>query len=128
MDVQKVSNEYRLNYWSEIIKECRSSDQTVSSWCEEHSINVKSYYYWLRKVRIAACNSIQDISKKQQESIVPLKVDNEVQPVFAEIKVPTIEAIQPAIILKLNYAVIEIQNGATSSIIESTLKALKSIC
>jgi transposase-like protein len=128
MDVQKVSNEYRLNYWAEIIKECRNSGQTVSSWCEEHGINVKSYYYWLRKVRIAACNSIPGISKKHQESIVPIKADNEVQPAFAEIKVPAIEATQPAIILKLNYAVIEIQNSATNSIIENTLKALKSIC
>ncbi len=67
-------------------------------------------------------------SHSLQELIVPLKVDNVVPPVFTEIKVPTIEATQPAIILKLNNAVIEIRNSATNRIIENTLKALKSIC
>lgn len=123
MDVQKVSTEYRFNYWTEIIKECRNSGQTVNSWCEEHNVNVKSYYYWLRKIRTAACNSIPN-----KQSIVPLKTSGSLRSVFAEIKAPANELLHPAIILRLNSAVIEIQNGATSSTIENTLKALKSLC
>ena len=123
MDVQRVSKEYRFNYWTESIKACRNSGQTVSSWCEEHNVNVKSYYYWLRKIRTAACNSIPN-----KQSIVPLKISGSLAPVLSEIKAPANEPVQPAIILRLNSAVIEIQNGATSSTIENTLKALKSIC
>lgn len=127
MDLKKVTTEYRINYWSDLIKECRSSAQTVSSWCQEHNINMKSYYYWLRKIRIAACNSIPTVGNKQQ-SIVPLKNASDLQPVFAEIKVPSNELAQPAIILRFNSAVLEIQNGVTNSTIENTLKALKNIC
>lgn len=126
MDLQKVTTEYRINYWSDLIKECRNSGQTVSSWCQEHNINTKSYYYWLRKIRIAACNSIPDENK--QHSIVPLKIAGEVQPVFAGIKAVASETAQPAIILRFNSAIVEIQNGATSAAIENTLKALKSLC
>jgi hypothetical protein len=127
MDLQKVTTEYRINYWSDLIKECRSSSQTVSSWCQEHNINMKSYYYWLRKIRTAACNSIPDLSNKPQ-SIVPLKIAGEAQPVFTKIKTPASEPAQPAIILRFNSAVLEIQNGASNGTIENTLKALKSLC
>jgi hypothetical protein len=127
MDIQKVTTEYRINHWSELIKECRSSCKTVSTWCQEHNINAKSYYYWLRKIRIAACNSIPDESNKQQ-LIVPLKIAGEVQPVFAGIKDETGENTQPAIVLRFNGAILEIQNVATISTIENTLKALKNLC
>ena len=123
MDVQKVSTEYRFNYWTEIIKECRDSGQTANFWCKEHNVNVKSYYYWLRKVRTAACNSIPN-----KQSIVPLKTSGNLGRVLAEMKAPANEPVQPVIILRLNSAVIEIQNGVTSSTIENTLKALKNLC
>ncbi|WP_420832452.1 IS66 family insertion sequence element accessory protein TnpA [Paenibacillus periandrae] len=33
-----------------MIRDCRSSGQTVVRWCADHEVNVKSYYYWLRKI------------------------------------------------------------------------------
>ena len=55
MDTQEVKRKYRLNQWIEIVRQCRSSGQTVSAWCAENNINLKQYYYWLRRVRTAAC-------------------------------------------------------------------------
>ena len=38
MNTREVANQYRLNKWTELVRECRSSGQTVSAWCV-HYIN-----------------------------------------------------------------------------------------
>ena len=116
MDVQRVTTEYRMGSWAELIKECRSSGKTVNSWCEERNVGIKSYYYWLRKLRMAACSS-------SGETII---TNGKVQPVFAQLNVPAVQS--SAVVLKYNGITVEIQNGASVITIENTLKAIKSIC
>lgn len=121
MDTKKIDNEIKMQQWMEIIRECRSSRQPVRSWCMEHDVNEKRYYYWLRKVRTAACNTaLPDISEGSHQ-IVPLKME--------KLTPETIISSQSAaIIIHLNSAVVEIQNGATNSVIENTLRAIKNLC
>ncbi|MCM0760893.1 DUF2922 domain-containing protein [Sporomusa sphaeroides DSM 2875] len=38
MDTKEVTRQYRLNKWTEIIRKCRSSGQTISVWCASHNI------------------------------------------------------------------------------------------
>jgi hypothetical protein len=52
LDSREVVYKYRLSKWTAIIRECRSSGQTVAVWCSEHNINQKTYYYWLKRKRI----------------------------------------------------------------------------
>ena len=56
--VQMVKQEVQENQWQNIIKECRDSGMSTSKWCEENGINVKTYYYHLRKIREKACEQI----------------------------------------------------------------------
>ena len=70
MNTREVTHQYRLNQWIEIIQECRSSGQTISSWCAAHNIKLQSYYYWLKIVRTAACESLPVVGENTQ-SIVP---------------------------------------------------------
>ncbi|WP_280527251.1 hypothetical protein [Clostridium sp. BJN0001] len=44
--MDKSTNEIRLIKWASIIKECRSSQMTVTSWCNENNINTKTFYYY----------------------------------------------------------------------------------
>jgi transposase-like protein len=122
MDTRKLNNEIKMNQWMEIIRECRNSGQSVRSWCLEHGVNDKSYYYWLKKVRIAACNTLPD-NLEESRVIVPLKVEDLKQ----EPEVAVSSQVS-AIVIRLNSAVVEIQNGATSSVIENTLRAIKNLC
>lgn len=55
-DVTTVKMNYRFEQWSKTILECQSSGQTVTCWCSENGINIKRYYYWLRKIRKQACD------------------------------------------------------------------------
>ena len=53
-DVLAVRNEYRLQSWMEIIRECEESGLSNREFCFQRGISEKTYYYWLRKVRAAA--------------------------------------------------------------------------
>ncbi|MDO5399022.1 MAG: hypothetical protein Q4G33_13960 [bacterium] len=48
--VSLVKSDVRKNQWVEIIQACQSSGMTVKAWCAQNGINIKSYYYRLRKL------------------------------------------------------------------------------
>ena len=41
-----------------MVQACRSSGQTVRTWCAEHQVSEKQYYYWQRLVRQAAAEQL----------------------------------------------------------------------
>ena len=71
MDTHKIKQAYRLNQWTEIIRQCRSSGQTVAAFCKEQNLKPQSYYYWLKLVREAACKALPVINN-DTNMIVPL--------------------------------------------------------
>lgn len=124
MDVQKATQEIRLQQWIGIIKECRSSGKSVKSWCRENNISEKSYFYWQRRAREAAC---QELTAYQEKAIIP--AENNSSPIFTECRIPANHrAGETAVTIHLNSAIVEIHPGADTAIIESALHALKTTC
>lgn len=121
MDTREATRKYRLNKWTEIIRECRGSGQTVSAWCAEHDINPKSYYYWLRRLRAAACEALPSLRAG----------DNPIVPV--NIPVPPIgtgsldQEASSDIVVRFGSVILEINNNASQALIENTLKALQNV-
>jgi len=119
LDTREVTRQYRLQQWTEIILECRSSGQTTSAWCAEHQINVKSYYYWLKRVRTAACEALPAIHSGNSQ--------------FVPLNLPVPEtAVGPSgsscpILLRVGTVTLEIHNGASAALIENTLKAIGNV-
>ena len=64
--IASVKNEVQLREWQEQIKAQQSSGLTVQKWCKENGVNIKTYYYHLRKVRNQLIESAP--------SIVPLTI------------------------------------------------------
>ena len=58
-DVLALRNEYRLQSWMEIIRECEESGLSNREFCSQRGISEKTYYYWLRKIRTAAATVIE---------------------------------------------------------------------
>ena len=71
--IAKVKNEVKLKMWSETIKVCTSSGLTVSEWCRNNGINVKTYYYRLRKVSENLCEI------KECQNIVAVNFPEEIK-------------------------------------------------
>ncbi len=58
-DVLAVRNEFRLQNWMEIIRECEESGLSNREFCFQRGISEKTYYYWLRKARAATATVIE---------------------------------------------------------------------
>ena len=87
-DVLAVRNEYRLQTWTEIIRECRESGLSNREFCAQRGIGEKTYYYWLRKVREAtAASAPQLVRLEESKEAQPLHMI-EIRYGEAELKLP----------------------------------------
>ena len=64
-EIAKVKKEVKLAQWAEMVKSRNESGLTVTDWCKQNGINIKTYYYRLKRIRQAVCNEIE------QHDIVP---------------------------------------------------------
>ena len=68
MDTKKVTTEYRLSQWMQVIQKRQNSGQTIKDFCQEEGINRNLYFYWQKKLRNAACTELEETELK---NIVP---------------------------------------------------------
>lgn len=121
--VKAVKSQLHLQQWVERISECQSSSMTVAAWCDAHDINVKTYYYWLRKVREIA---VENLPVKATNLPVHTKQEHiTFKPL--EVKSP-VAGMQAAVIVHLPQATVEIAGGTDQQTVEAVLLALKSVC
>ncbi len=123
MDVQKITHEVRLQQWGNIVKDCRSSGKSIKAWCAEKSINIKTYYYWQKKVCQVACRELV-VGQKRNFEAVPINSGS----VFAEISVPKSNSGRLAVTIHHNNTEVNIYCGADAAIVETALQALRSLC
>ena len=57
-EISIVKKQVQKAEWTERIRKCSESGLTVSEWCRENGINLKTYYYHLRKLRKKICEQI----------------------------------------------------------------------
>ncbi len=112
--IADARTEFRLKQWTKIIEACQNSGMTIVSWCSQNNVSIKSYYYWLRKVRALACQTRALASQKEEQQIVPVS--------FRQSKPSA------AITLHLSSICVEIHDGASRETIEAVLSALKTTC
>jgi putative transposase len=70
MDTQKVTAEYRLSQWAQVIQTRLDSGQNIKDFCQTTGISRNAYFYWQRKLRKAACTELARTTK-EPENIVP---------------------------------------------------------
>jgi hypothetical protein len=117
MNMKKISHEMNLQKWTQIVEECRNSGKTVVKWCAENGINIKTYYYWQRKVLKVVCNELEIANNNIETSSA-----------FAEVILPGTRRSEVAITLNLNNISLQIHNGADESVISQTLRVLGNLC
>lgn len=59
--ITTVKRDVQLREWSEQIKAQQESGMTVTAYCAQNGINIKTYYYHLRKVREQCLESEPEI-------------------------------------------------------------------
>ena len=105
--LQVYNEQNKLAQWVQIVSQCRDSGMSVRQWCQEHDVNVSSYYKWQRKVYA--------IAQAQQESR------------FVEVTPAQSVAVGGvAVTIRIAGAEADIHNGADSATVETVLWVLKS--
>lgn len=65
--IGRTKQELRLMSWMDMYTEYQASGKTVQEWCSENDVNIKTFYYWLRKVHEAM------LEPSKRHDIVPAK-------------------------------------------------------
>ena len=127
MEITNMKRSVRLQQWGEMIQSRQESGLTVDTWCQENGISKKTYYYRLRKVRLAALNDISD------PRMIPMQPAAD--PVFAELKLSgeyhTVTAecgMRPSVLVTLGAATIGINNGADPGVVANVIRVVREIC
>ena len=121
--VTQAKTELRLQSWSELIAECQSSCMTVKDWCAMHDINIKTYYYWLHKIRAKALGNAPVPAVSQE----PASIEPPVK--FRKLEVQTpVSGMQAAVVIRLPQASVEVSAGTDQQTVEAVLRALRCIC
>lgn len=73
MDTNQITKDYRINEWTTRIRDCSASELSVIRWREDNGVAEGSYYYWLKRVRVAACEALPVKQKPWLCESVPLR-------------------------------------------------------
>ncbi|MBQ2140869.1 hypothetical protein SAMN04487864_1052 [Succiniclasticum ruminis] len=118
--VTNTKMRFRKEQWKQIILDREASGLSVAAWCKQNGVVQSTYFKWLHRIRLEACQSLPEI---QTVTPVPfVKVESH--------EVPQISAPQqrPAIQIHLRNADITIPDGTNPRTIRATLLALKELC
>lgn len=117
-----ASHNHKMQLWIGRMKECRASSQTVADWCSTNDISIKSYYYWMRKIKAEAFEALPAERKSKMLS-------KPSAPSFAQVTLSEkSDTIACAVKLQMGDLMLEIQNGADSQTIEHTMLAIRKLC
>ena len=126
MKLQEVKHQMNLREWSEQIKAREESGLNVTKWCTEQGISKTSYYYRLNKVQEEYLNALESANKYQMDGL-----SGKARSHILEQNEPTVFAAFPmpqnksaAVTVRIGGCVIDIQNGADSTVVEQVLKAV----
>lgn len=121
--ISTVKSQLRLQQWAKIISDCQASDMTVVAWCEANNINIKSYYYWLRKVRSHTLEQMPELTEN-----LPVSA-NDGPVTFKKLDVKTpVTGTSAAVIIRLPNATVEVSEGTSQQTVQAVLMALQSVC
>ena len=130
MDISSLTpdKQVKLQYWLDVIRQCRASGLTNQAWCEQHNISLKSYYYWIAKIRKLA---LEDLPRKSygvhpaanQAVLLPESASE-----FAEISLSGRHTARsnPAAVLHMGTITVEVFEDTSSELLAAILKAVQS--
>ena len=130
MDISTLTpdKQVKLQYWLDVIRQCRASGLTNQVWCEQHDISLKSYYYWIAKIRKMALEELprkNHGSRPVMEQTVPML---DAAPEFTEVSLRGRQdfTAAPAAVLHIGTVTVELFEDTPCGLLETILKAVRS--
>ena len=117
---------FRKEQWKNFIRDREASGLSVAAWCKQNGFAQSTYFKWLHRIRLEACQSLPEIQAVAPVPFVKVESNEELQ-VSAPQPLPVV---QPAatIQIHLRNAEITIPDGTSPRTIRAALLALKELC
>lgn len=116
LTIRGAQAQRNLLEWSQRVAECRQSGLSVTRWCEEHSIKVKTYYNWQKKVFTAM------IDRQRQQ----IEASQEPERRFAELPAPAVQNDLVATV-RIGEASLDVYSGANADVVAAMCRALSNV-
>ena len=130
MDISTLTpdKQVKLQYWLDVIRQCRASGLTNQVWCEQHDISLKSYYYWIAKIRKLA---LEELPRKshgcrpvmEQAALMP---DAALEFTEVSLRGRQDSCAVPAAVLHTGTVKAELFEDTPRELLEAVLKAVRS--
>ena len=115
MKVIDLKTQMHMQEWTKLIEARQDSGLSIKEWCRQNNLLESQYYYYLKKLRLAACESLPPERRDgPQFALVPnhARVSNPAATGRNNIKIT------------LSNAVVEIGEGVDEAQIRFTLEVL----
>ena len=130
MDISTLTpdKQVKLQYWLDVIRQCRASGLTNQVWCEQHDISLKSYYYWIAKIRKLA---LEELPRKRNGSRPVMEQTVLLPDAAAEFTEVSLRGRQdftaaPAAVLHIGTVTVELFEDTSRELLEAVMKAVRS--
>lgn len=114
MKVTDIKTQMHMQEWAKLIETRQGSSLSIKDWCRQNNLPESRYYYYLKKLRLAACKSFS--SERREEPQFALV------PNHARVSNPVVTG--GNIKITLSNAVVEIGHGADEAQVKFTLEVL----
>lgn len=131
-------NIIRTENWKRLIMEANRSGLSKSEWCRQNDINIKTFFYWQRKIRLMEAEKVLSSSElpavcpEQKTATAPAFVDmtqlykETASPADIPSKDLTQPVFSPQLMLLAGQYRILVGDTATEQILSNVLKAIQS--
>ena len=111
-----AKHESYLQLWRGRVMECRNSGKSVAVWCKENGINIKTYYFWQKRVWDKETQTL--IQSGQNQFPQPQAVQ------FAQVNLGMETSSDADIVIRKDDWTVEIRNTANPALLSAVLQAV----
>ena len=111
-----AKHESYLQLWRGRVMECRSSGKSIAVWCKENGINIKTYYFWQKRVWDKETQTL--IQSGQNQLPQPQAVQ------FAQVNLGMETSSDADIVIRKDDWTVEIRNTANPALLSTVLQAV----
>ncbi len=111
-----AKHESYLQLWRGRVMECRNSGKTIAVWCKENGINIKTYYFWQKRVWDKGTQTL--IQNGQNQLPQPQAVQ------FAQVNLGMETSSDADIVIRKDDWTVEIRNTANPALLSAVLQAV----
>ena len=128
MNTKTVANELRLTHWAQVMQERGEQGVSVRDYCKATDIKEHVFYYWQRKLRELACQSLIANQNKTASHITE-KITTPIVPTgwaVCEASKPNEPTQQ--LIIEVNGCRIQVDTGVDTTLLSKVCQVLKALC